>query len=384
MNLTKMLDDIKKYETDEPASEVAKCLKGIIKTHGMEAFNDCELLSEEIRRSKISKDKRSQLILVFNCSSISHYLLNSKVDLNLVDVNNVIHNVVKTTGLSHKTAIILVADIFSACGLHFAVEYGPVTVEDRVEYRLHALMPSDMIEAEIRQATDYCNRYRQLSANNDAGENSLEEDEETNDQDDRGDAPDIHEIADKAMESIQKLCAAGVPDGFYLLACCYLNGSCNTAMDSKKALHFMKIAAKQGHTEAAAFLGDMYYASENVLDRDYTMAQYYYTCPGALAIGSRRQSNLLDIYRQGNENRRTLVFSFILLAITAAFVAFFHDGMFSGTGTLTVGIISVVLSAVCMALVAVYHFKKRYNGIRWLIIVQFFIWAIYSLILVLS
>ena len=356
-----------KYEATE-ASAVAVQMQTVIAKNSFEIFKDTERLVAEVNGLQLSKTVKAQLGLLFSCSTLPDFVLNSKSDLNLVDVDNVIHNVVQSTGLSYLVSLRLVADVFYACGLSFAVEYGPQLVDTAVEYKLHALLPSKMTDAEIRHTEKLIDDYNLIAGKKGATKDSEE----------------AKKAAGEAVAAIRKLCAAGIPKGFYLLGRCYLHGDCGTDIDASKGSELMKVATEQGIAEAAAEVGDFYYRSDDVLVRDFTLAHHYYTRPGAMAMGKDRQRALQDIYKQHTANKTTLFFSGLVLAMMIAFLVFFHTGIFSGGSRLVIGIILTIVSGLAFAASILYHRVKQFNGLRWSVAVQYFVWALYVFILVLA
>lgn len=270
---------IKTYEAGEIASEVGTELQKIISRQGIDIFKNINQLNEKIRNSALSCVKKEQLILIFTCSTLPDFAANAKSDLNLVDVDNILHNVINTTGLSYQTALKLITDTLYACGLYFPVEYGPVLSTQSVEYRLHALMPSALAEAETKKVSGMIDSFQKKYATE-----SASKEKET--------------AAAEVTDSIYKLCEAGISDGFYMLACCYLYGECGTAVDESLGLQYLKVAAERGHIKAASKLGAVYYGSDSPFDRSYTLAHHYYTRPGAMAVGNNGQTELEDIYQQ--------------------------------------------------------------------------------------
>lgn len=358
--------EISTYETDIAASIVGAELQKIISKHGVKVFKDLALLKEEIQKSELPAVKKEQLLLVCACSTVPDFAANARSDLNLVDVDNIVHNVINTTGLSYKTTLVLVTDILYTCGLHFPVEFGPVLSKQSVEYRLHALLPSAVAETEINKATELFVSFQSKYSSVDTHDKGKQA------------------AAAKTTSMIRKLCEAGIPTGFYLLGRCYLYGECCTDVNRKLGLQYMKIAAEQGHIEAAAQLGDAYYNSTSAMDRSFTLAHHFYSRPGALAVEPSRQKALEDIYAQKKHNTTTIIFSAIVFALTVAFVLYFHAGIFSGSSRLAVGIIICVFSMAAIVLTIIYHIRARFNGIRWVVAIQFFIWALYAFILALS
>ena len=103
-----------------------------------------------------------------------------------------------------------------------------------------------------------------------------------------------------------------------------------------------------------------------------------------MAVSKERQRALRDIYMQHSANKTTLVFSGFVLALMIAFLAFFHTGIFSGSGRFAVGVIATVLSGVAYAAGIYFYIISKYNGLRRIISAQYFIWAFYAFILVLA
>ena len=239
--------------------------------------------------------------------------------------------------------------------------------DDTIEYNLHAVMPEDMAEEKVRSVTERFNSFNSKYAFSDAASLSEEGREE----------------AGLIIRDIKSLCNAGVSEGFYLLGRCYLEGRCGTDRDPAKAEQLMRAASEQGNIKANAALGDIYFGTENYGIRDYTLAHHFYTKPGTLAAGEEQQQALAEIYRQGDANRTSLIFSVIAVILTAVFVGIFHKGIFSEKSTLIWGIILTVLSAAASAFVFIYHKNRKYNGIRWITALQYLLWLIYALILVL-
>lgn len=367
MDFKTISSKIVKYETKAEASALVRQLQVLIAKKGVDIFKNAELLAEEIKTMKLTTTIKAQLLLVFSCSNLSDFILNSKSDLNMVDVDNAVHSVVNSTGLSYKCAITIVADVFFACGLNFAIECGPQLINNSVEYNLRALMPSALVDVETRKATELHKIYESTFGKN---------------KDRTSEAAGI--AAKKAVDAIRRLCDAGITEGFYLLGRCYLYGECGTAIDETKAMELIKIAADQGDTRAAVILGDLYYRSDDMIVRNYTLAHHYYTKPGTLAMGKNQQEALQDIYKQHSANKTTLVFSGVTLALMIVFLVFFHNGIFSGSSRLAIGLILTLVSAAAYTLAIINNRIKSFDSIRWSVAIQYFVWSLYAFILVLA
>jgi hypothetical protein len=382
MNFDAFLKQIKTYPTKIGISPVAREMKKLINRKGIEIFKSEELLSTEINTLKLSKTSRAQLNLIFSSSTLSNYIQNTKSDMNMLDVDNMIHNVVDTTGLSYKVVLTLVSDILYACGVSFSIEYGPEIVDDKIEHKIHAMMPSMLMDKELLKTEKLIEEYTKVSVME-----PLEKDK-------------MEQAAAKAIQSITNLCHAGVPKAFYWLGRCYWFGECGTIRDPQKAISYIEIAAQRGIVEAAALLGDIYYnpnsgnyknaieetnkINTQLIFRDYSLAHYYYTRPGSLAMGKERQRNLKDILNQYSANRITLFFAGIMFVSMIVFLVNFHSGILNGNSRLVLGIIFVIFTGAIWGLGTWVHMIKPYNGIRGIVATQYFVWALYAFFLVMA
>lgn len=366
MDLKTIVKSVKRYSGGHNASDTSRQLSKMIAANGYGIFKEPDKLLEETAKLDLPDVTKGQLGLIFRCSSFTNYISNPEADFNMVDVNNVIHNVTETTGLNYDCVIRNVADVFGAMGMDFSIEYVPRLVDGAIREDITAMMPSDIAAQETQRADKLLEGYR-----NKYGDGPAETEEE-------------QQAAAEAVAAIRRLCDAGNAEGFYLLGVCYKNGACNTEKNEKKASELFKTAAEKGNAKAANALGDQFYEAEDFLDRDYTLAHYYYTKPGALPLNYSQQHRLEDIYAMGRKNCTAIICSGILFAVMLIFVIVFHKGLFSGNSRLALGIISLVISACLMAAGIIFNKKKAYNNICGLPAAQFFVWAVYALILILS
>lgn len=336
-------------------------LRQIVEENGVAIFQNPGQLSSALDQAEIGIAPKQQLLLLTASSHIADFTANAKGGLSLVDIDNALHDAVLSTGLSYKTALKLITDIFYACGLDFAVEYGFVLGESESSYRLHAIMPADLAEAEIDRIRQLADSY--VSADNESKKK---------------------EAAKEAILRICQLGRAGVAEGFYLLGKCYLNGDFGTRVDLGKAKENLKIASRMGVLEASALLGDLFYAGGEGQKPDYTLAHSFYTRPGALALGLKQRKALHDIYLQGSANTVTLIMSGIVFALSILFSIYFHEGLFSGAGRIAIAVMSNVLSGAVFAFAIFSCLWHRYNNIRKVIAAQYLIWAVYAFFLLIA
>ncbi len=369
MDFSFIKNTVGKYPKEEGASPLSRELQSIVSKLGPEVFDNKDLVIGEIEKTELDEKTKSQFALVLKCSNIADYVRNSKSDMSVVDLDNAIHNVAESTGLTHDAALTVTVDVLYAFGLRFEVEFSPVLADGKIEKRLHAAMPSSAAEREIKDAHVLYDLYKKSV--DDAAEGNA--DEET-----------VKKSAEEAINAINNLCSCGISEGFYLLGLCHYYGDCGTAVDKEASLTFMSCASDMGNAKAASFLGNLYYCEDNPRLRDYTAAHYYFTRPGALAMGKTEQNALKDISMQRAANRLTLLFSVILAVMTAVFAVYFRSGIFSGSSRLGVGIPVVILSILTVAAEVVYNRRKPFNNIRPFMFVQLFLWAVYAFLLVLA
>ncbi|MCL1873372.1 MAG: hypothetical protein FWF85_04560 [Clostridiales bacterium] len=361
MDFKKVWDNLAYRPVTYTAGALGNELKQIVAENGVGIFQNTLQLASALDQAKIEITPKQQLLLLAASSHIGDFLVNAKAGLNLVDIDNALHDAVVSTGLTYKTALKLITDIFYACGLDFAVEYGFVLEKDGAGQTLHAIMPRELAEAELE-------RIRQLADSYRSADNEIKK----------------KEAAKEAVLRICQLCRAGVADGFYLLAKCYLSGDFGARVDFAKAKEYLKIASDMGVLEASALLGDVYYGSDHTQKHDYTAAHYFYTRPGALALGLKQRKALHDIYLQGSANIITLIMSGIVFALSILFSVYFHEGLFGGAGRIAIAVMSNLLSGAVFGFAIFSYFRSRYNSIRKVIAVQYIIWAVYAFFLLIA
>ncbi|MCL1809214.1 MAG: hypothetical protein FWG42_05500 [Clostridiales bacterium] len=342
--------------------ELQNVLKTIVDKNGTDVFNDPDRMLEALEGQEIGNAAKHRLLLAVASSNIGDFAANTEEGLNLVDVDNAVHDVAASTGLAHQTALQLVMDVLNACGLDFAVEDGFVLEEAGIEKRLHAVMPNELARYEEERVRSLAKRLAE------AGFATQEEE-----------AAAVRE----ATAAVARLCRAGVPTGFYLLGRCYYLGELGTEKNMNKAVEYLSAASGMGCAEASAMLGMLHYSSKSFLLRDYTKAHCYFTRPGALALGAERQA-LKDIYMQGSANLATLFMSGLIFAMTLLFTMHFSSGMPSSGICTMAAAFANVFSAFVFVLAAASFARKRYNNIKGFLAVQYFAWAFYAFVLILA
>ena len=162
----------------------------------------------------------------------------------------------------------------------------------------------------------------------------------------------------------------------------HLYGYFGAEKDEKKAYSYLQIATEQGDPDASNLMGDLLANRESFL-ADYTLAHYYFTKPGAVALRETDRETVKMIYRQNLLNKANLIFGGVFLAVTIVFLSIFNKGMFSGSSRLVIGIVDTVLSLIVYGFGILAYRRKKYNNNRWIVAAMYFIWAVYAFILVL-
>ena len=115
-----------------------------------------------------------------------------------------------------------------------------------------------------------------------------------------------------ATESVnfERMVQSGIPEAQYLKGLCYLDGIGTEKNPSKGFKHIMA-AARAGHAEANAYMGDYYFNNEGF--KDYTLAFEYYTQIGAIALSQERRENVKVILSAKKQNIIELIINGIML-----------------------------------------------------------------------
>jgi len=351
MDFNIIKSNLNTYQSENSPENIGQQLKIIVENHGKSIYQNIEQLFDEIELSDINSVAKMQLCLIICSSNIVDFILNAENELNLIDINNIISDIIDKTSLKNTIVIQLVVDIFYSVGLNFAFVIGPILHNNEISTQLHAMMPTDMINKDLQKIEDL-----------------IENDESSA----------------ELMILLEKLCNSGVSKAFYYLGRFYLNGEHNTIKNPEKAEKFLKIAADQGVTEASGLLGNYYYNSPNPLICDFTTAHHYFTKPGSAALDEKQQSAVSDIYEQFELNKILIIFGSFLAIFMLIFIGFFHSGIFSETGRLIIG--GITLFFVFLTLIGgfLYFFIKKFNNLRWFIALMYIIWSIYVIILMFS
>ena len=346
-------------------SPVSACIRALLKERGYKLFENKPLLKSELDRCNLPPVTISQLWLIFSASDICAWLINPSADFNLVDADNMLHNIHRTTGLRYDVIQRLLSDILSGIGLDFTIEQTTVYEGGVFAEKLHVHMPSELAKKKCARVAELMSKKLPTYAGTGAPELTQS---------------DITEAA----TLLRELCDAGVPAGMYMAGLCHMEGHCGYTKDIKIGRELIKTSASRGVPEAAAAMGDLYYNSDDLRIRDYTLAHKYYTMPGAAALNKARRSALIDICKQESANKTTLFFGAVIALMQWIF-ALALGAPLLGEGAVVWGVITSVLSTALCAAAAYYHVKmKPYNGIRALIAAQFGLWMAYMIIAILG
>lgn len=361
MSFINIQNKVRQLETSKRKNRTSAALQSIFNEHGHSIIADEQTLFSLIDNAEFPEVSKLRVKLVFSCVAVRNYLSGDTIDLKMTQINNLLHVICSTTGLTYIVAVETLSDILCALGLNCTITYSPVLEGDKIKNEIHTVMPVDIAVVETARIRKDFEIVEKQSGN-------------------------ISEEEGKALlEDIKRLCSAGIPDGFYLLSKCYQYGYLNTAINLAKAEEYIKLAADAGSSDAASSLADKYYHNDNFMKRSFEEAFYYYTKPGSVSLKTNQQMNVIDIYKQKKENKLTLIFLCISTILFAVFIALFNKGMFSDSSRLIPGIIILLISILHVAGVFVYYFKKsKYNSIRNTLFLQYLIWTIYVIILELA
>lgn len=361
MGFTNIKNNIRQIETSRFKTRTSEALQKIFTEHGHSIIGDIDALFPLIDAADCPEVSKLRVKLVFSCVAVRNYLSGDTVDLKMTQINNMLHVICSSTGLTYSVSVETLSEILCALGLNYTIAYSPALEGDKITHECHTVMPSDLAFSET---TRIKTAFAQVEKHG-------------------GLYPEAEGRA--LLEDIKRLCSAGIADGFFLLSKCYQNGFLNTAINLAKAEEYLKLAAEAGCADAASSLADRYYLNDKTTKRSFEEAFYYYTKPGSVKLRDNQQIRVVDIYNQKHENKLTLVFLLISTILSAAFIAMFNKGIFSNTSTLIAGVAILFLSIVLDVVMLIYYKKKsKLNSIRIALFLQYLIWIIYVLILELA
>ncbi len=362
MGIINFQSSVDQIETSSYITKVSSELHKIFVEKGNSIISDEKALYSLIDKMDCSDTSKQRLRLVFSCTSVRNYLSGDikevKDNLKMTQIDNMIHVICTNTGLTYISAVETLSEILCSLGIDRTITYSPVLEENKIEYKIHTVMPPAVMNDLLAIAfTFYESKGKKSKA-------------------------EVEEFT----EIVKQLCSAGVADGFYLLSKCYAYGYYGYARSCiEKADEMLRVAADAGSSYAMAELADQYYDNDSDLKNTFEEAYYYYTKPGSGPLAYGQGRNLEDIYSQRRENKFTLFSLVVLIVLFAVFVGVFNKGMFTDFSCLTVGIIGLVLSLVIFAVTVFYHFKKsQFNSIRVAVFAPFIVFVLYAFILELA
>jgi hypothetical protein len=336
-----------KARTDFNISPVKSELKKIVEENGAEIYTQPEALSAALTSSGISRTEQHQIALVLENSDIASVMAKNNYAVSMTDINNIIQSVRRKTGLNEAVTAHLSEDLLYSTGCVIEAETGNVLTENGIEYKAHSFIPYEEAGREMKQL-----------------EKLLD-----------GGAP----LLPAAWETMQRLARAGVPKAFYYIGQHYYSlEKSGQSGESGDYLRCFETAAEYGVPEAAAFLGDHYYRCANPFKKSWTKAYHYYTKPGAVPLSlAERKRTMENICAQKKSNLATLVMGAVQLVLTLVFIFLFQD-----QGYFALGAAMLVLGALSYAGVCLYYRKNKFDGIKWLICVNYLLWGIYAAFLI--
>lgn len=354
----------------------ASLAQAVAQAGGPRVFSNVDracAMIDSVVDSAVRPGDKERYKLALRATGIGQLLANADDGLAMQQIDIAMHDMTANSGLSYSAALRVTYDLFDACGVHRALETRkvtritpqsnePVIVEERV-------FPVD--RDELDELVESCMELM----------HRLSDDRRSSTDEDAYSA-DCMELNDK----LHKLTAMGEPMGFYMLGECYLYGRCGTAQNVDKAVECLTVAADDGHAAAAALLGDINYGEiEGVRRRpDYTAAYEYYTRPGAMSLlASRRVPALKTIVGERANSRLMLVFSAVAIVVEMLIGGLLYGFATGMELNVTMFLVCMALSAVCVVLGVLFHRRKPYNGLRVVLVAVMALWLL-GLILLLA
>ena len=324
--------NVGKEALDEDISLLGETLKKIISENGTEVINDSNKIIDLLCSHSINNVLALQTALLFEASNVRNYLAQVSTGITLIDVNNMVTCAEKETGLTKIKIKNLLAAVLFGLSLPNSIASVPVVNEKGIEIEDTAILPvSEYSEKIINVKNAIVNK-------------------------------DVEKIVELAPQ-LELLVKAGIPDAFYLKGLCYLDGWA-AEKNEKRGYQFIAVAAKGGHAEANAILGDYYFSSDHP---NFTNAYQYYTMIGATAVSQDRQDHLKAILAEKTLNIQLMVINTIFLIMCFVFNNMLGSGAFSAD--LGKHWFWAVFSDILIAgtyEISIYQFvMQKFNSLKW-------------------
>lgn len=314
------------------------------------ALHTPELKAEMIKRH-INLNLINQIILVLDCSTIKKYLFgNGKISIS--DLNNLISQIVNSTGLRDSAAFSVAKLLFETAGIEFLIEPSPYLSNDKkITYGVRKVIPEDICEKKLELAMQYIQKSDTQS---------------------------------KGYEIITELAEAGVPRALYLLGKYYYDLAKNEESVDIPYIDYLIVAAEQGVSEASVILGDIYYKHFRLIGHDNTKAFYFYSKPGVSSFDLEHQEKIKDIFAQRKKNLFTVIFEIIFIVLMLVFLIIFNQGIVYGESKIFWGILNLLMSIGVLIGSIFYNKKFKYNSLKWSLGSMGMIWSWFLLVLVMG
>lgn len=271
------------------------------------------------------------------------------------DVNRVIMSAQRVTKLDRLELLAIMHDVFVSIGVESkdGGSYEPRASGDTKEKEsVGYVVPYSAYKSEMEQA---CQLIEENKAESTASR------------------------SDDIKKYLNPLVEADIPKAKYLMGCCMLNGWMGEyTQDEGRRL--MEEAAAAGNSDALAELGDVFYAegrSTNYGLRDqWSRAYDLYTGYGSLALTDERRENLRNILAHGSFNKRTMIWSTVLLACVIGTILWVGT-FISYSAHAAWGISAIALSFALIAGAWIRYWKHPYSDNCSVPVGLFIVWSLY-------
>lgn len=323
----------------ESIEEIKLKFHSIVSNHGENLIEDTNSLETALTESEIDNVTVNQIVYLIKSSHIENYI--GKDRITLIDVNNIILDIEKNTGLKKSVVKEYLSIILYAFGYQaLSDELNSIQlVNTKSDMNTDSSFDTNTYEDDLKRiATAIDNTIRYKDPSVDGGSNN-------------------ENTINHYNPILKKLTRQGNPEALYLTGKCYYYGIA-TEKNLNEAKKYFSKSADLGYSQASAFLGDICFN-----DCKYTDAYNYYTDLGAVALSNERKNNLSAILNYKKRNIALLVGVVAFLVFSFVFNILMMTGAFcpSGCTHYPSGVLSMILSVLIFVLIILKSIFKKYD-----------------------
>lgn len=333
------LDYIGLYQT--PVSELSQVLETVATQNGSEIFQDPEGLRLAMRESGADEAEICRVCLMTQVAGFRELMARDARTTQL-DLDRYIQNAARETGFNRDTVLRLTSAMAYAVGIAMNRQEAGMPAEETTTETVAALAYA-VCREELEKFRVVFDRQR---------------------------------ISPEEFEALEPLVNIGIPKAKYYMGYCLLYGV-GVEINEEQGVALLQQAADAGDSQAAATLGDYYFARGG--SDNWSAAYDLYTGFGAVALNSVRKKAVVSILNHKRFNRKLLGWCVVLfLGLLATVIWAPAAGLFALRPFWGYAAVAVQLGLLVVQLL---HYRvKPYDCVYHLPVAMSAVWFLYMVI----